>query len=281
MARSINLEDVKRGDLLRVYPEDLIVNPEKRGRKFPPSQEDVQALGLDIGTRGQEQPVPVSLTFDRKLELYAGFTRWEGITWWNATHPEQRIRIECVVKDRNDREAFIGNLKENRLRNQTTVVDDAHNIRRLSEQFGMTDEEILALYGKPEKPMSPSWLEGMRAIVRLPDEKQLQLHTGEISKSVALQIAQMDPAERDTVLATAQADGGKVTTTTVLKAARKHGALNGAAALKMPEVKSSFTYLVTDGKNDAIRKLAQGFLDFQANKLPEPDFYALLNRLLA
>jgi len=40
-------------------------------------QERIEELGTSIGTGGQEQPVPVTITHDKKLQLYAGFTRWE------------------------------------------------------------------------------------------------------------------------------------------------------------------------------------------------------------
>lgn len=281
MARSLNLEDVKRGDLLRVWPQDLIVDPAKRGRHFPPTQERVEEIGTSIGTQGQEQPVPCTVTHDKRLELYAGFTRYEGIMWWNSQHPDNPIRIECVVKDRDPKEAFLSNLRENRVRNNVTVIDDAGNIRRLSEQFGMTDEEICAEYGAPGKPMSPSWLEGMRALVRLPEAEKAKIHAGELSKSVGLQLAQMAPEVRDQLLKEAAVEGGgKVTTTSVLKAARKRGALRNTTALKMPEVKTGWTYLKDQDKNPRVVKLASAFLDWQAGKLPEPDFFKVVHKLL-
>ena len=294
MARSIDLPDVKRGDLLRVPPQDLIVHPEKRGRHFKPTQERVEEIGTSIGTYGQEQPVPVTVTHDKKLELYAGFTRWEGIVWWNGQHPDSPIRIECVVKDRNEKEAFLANLRENRVRNNTTCIDDAHNVRRLSEQHGLTDEEICAEYGTPSKPMSPAWLEGLRSLLRLNEDHQHRVHAGELSKSNGMLLASLPPEERDATLKDAEVPpvisiasgqpvaegGGKITGTTLLAAARKRKLLTGPQSLKMPEVKSSFVYLVKEDKNPKVQKLAQAFLDFQANKLPEPDFYMALHRLL-
>jgi len=53
---------------------------------------------------------------------------------WNSQHPDEPMRIDCVVKDRAPKKRF-SNLRENRVRNNTTVIDDAHNIRRLSEKF--------------------------------------------------------------------------------------------------------------------------------------------------
>ena len=281
MARSLNIDDVKRGDLLRVWPEDLVVNPAKRGRCFPPTQEDVESLAAKIAAMGQLQAVPVTVTFDKRLELAAGFTRWESITWLNSQPGAEKRRIECKVIDANEEEAFMANLSENRDRNATSVIDDAHNIRRMSEQFHKTDEEIMAFYGTPKKPMSPSWLEGMRSLVRLPKADQRRIHDGEISKSQGLQLAAMDPAKREQTLEIAQADGGKLTTTSVLKAARQTGALSGPKALKMPEVKGAWEYMVSEGKTEKERKLGKILLDYQANKLPEPDFFQAVRRLFS
>lgn len=283
MARTLNGDiDVKRGDVLRLWPEDIIVDPAKRGRTFLPTQEDVEAMGMDIGTNGQEQPVPVNIRpHDKRVELYAGFTRHEAITWWNATFPEQRMRIECVARDRNPQEAFVSNIKENLIRNPTGPMNDAFNIRALTEKFHLSDEEIRKLYaGGKKEAMSPSWLNDMRALVTLETEYQEQIHNGTIPLSIGIQLAKMDPAKRAQTLQDATADGGKATTTKVLAAARKNGALTGPKALKMPEIRQGFEYLAKEGRNEKVKRLAGAFLEYQANKLPEPDFFQAIYRIL-
>jgi len=168
MARHLNMENVKRDDVMRVYPEDLIVDVKKRGRAFPPTQEQVEIMAADIKERGQLQPVPVTVTHAKKLELMAGFTRWEAFMLLNSrSEPGERRRIECIIRNGNEEESFLNNIAENRIRNIATVIDDAHNIRRLSEQFHKTDEEICAIYADAGRPKSPAWLIGMRKLLGL------------------------------------------------------------------------------------------------------------------
>ena len=75
---------------------------------------------------------------------------------------------------------------------------------------------------------------------------------------------------------------GKITETSVLKAARKTGALKKTTGLKMPEVSTAFRYVADDEKAPPkARKFAKAFLDYRAGTLVEPDFLKLMKRLLA
>lgn len=289
MARSLEIEDVKRSDLLRIWPEELIVDQEARGRHFKPTLERIMEIGTSIAANGQEQPCAATVTHDKRLKLYAGVTRYEGVMWWNQTHPEDRRRLEVVVKDRTPKEAFLSAIRENRERNLTTVIDDAHNVRRLSELHGMNDEDIRAYYGtpamgdKPAKPMSESWLEGMRPLVRMPEEEQAKIHSGQLSKSVGLLLAEMPPENRDQLLKDAAVEGnGKVTVASVLKVARKQGKLTKKLELKPSEEKAAWSYLAENDKDKhpKVAKLAALVLEFRSGSLPEPDFYNKLRRLV-
>ena len=67
---------------------------------------------------------------------------------------------------------------------------------------------------------------------------------------------------------------GTVTSTAVLKKARKKGVkLAGTHVLRVPELKSTFTYLKQNDSNPKVVKLAGAWLDFQAQKVTEPDFF--------
>lgn len=283
MARELAPDlDVRRGETKRPYPEDVIFDWRENGRAFDPDPARVDWVANSLEAEGQLQPVVFSVTHDRKLKLEAGFYRLLGMLKLNSTRPpEKRMRLEGTVKDGNPEEMFLKNLAENRVRNKTTVVDDAHNARRLSEQFGKTDEEICAIYGTPGKPMSPAWLEDKRKILSLSKAEQQRIHSGELSASIGYMLADMDPAKRNEVLEDAAADGGKVTTTSVLKSARRKNALSNSPALKMPEVRTAWVYLkeADKTKHPKVAKLAEIVCEWQDGKLPEPDFYTKLHKL--
>lgn len=284
MARSLNPElDIKRGDLLRVWPEDLVVDPAKRGRFVPPTPAQVEEKASSIAQLGQLQPCPVTITHDKRLELAAGFTRWEAITLLNgrATDPSQKIRIEVKVIDANEEESFLANIAENRMRNVTTVIDDAHNIRKLSERFHKSDGEICDIYRDETGPMSPSWLENMRSLLRLERDHQIAIHNGQLNASVGYLLATMAPAERAPIIEEAKKEGkgGKVTTTAVVKAARKRGALTTQASLRIPEMKSSWKYLSEKDRDPRVRQLGAILLEHQSGKMIEADFFTAVHKL--
>lgn len=277
MARSLSAEiDVKRKDLLSVYPESLIVDFSNRGREFPPNVDQVNALALDIQKNGQLQPVSVTVNHERKLVLVAGFTRYEAILALNAKEPdENRIRIECKVIDGNAEDMFLANISENRLRNETSAIDDAFNIRRLERDFAKSNDEIRAIYGGK----SPAWLDQMRKLLTLSREQQKQIHEGQLTASTGYLLADLAPAEREAVVEAVKAKG-KVTTAAVLAEARKAGKLTKTTALRQSEVNSAFAYLLDD-KNKKVVRFAKSYGEYVAGTLPEPDFFALIHKLLA
>lgn len=289
MSITVTTEDAKRGDTFRPYPEDVLYDWKDNGRFDEPDPALVTSKRLSLEQHGQISPVKYGLTHDRKLKLVAGFYRLLGMLEHNKMFPDKRMRLEGTVKTANPEALFLVNIAENRDHNATTVVDDAHNAVRLSEVFSKTDEEICLIFSQGQnedgtkKPMSPAWLENMRKIVRLPKEIQQQIARKQLSASIGYLLADMDPAEHATVLQDAAAEGtGKVTATSVLKAARKSGALSKSPALKMPEVKTAWQYLADNDKEKypKVAKLAAIVQDWQAGKLPEPDFYQMLHRLV-
>lgn len=278
MARSLSHElDVKCKDLLSVFPESLIVDFSKRGREFPPAPEKIRELADDILKSGQLQPVSVTINHEKKLVLVAGFTRYESILLINSERSEdERIRIECKVIDGNAEEMFLANISENRLRNETSAIDDAFNIRRLEREFAKTDAEIRSVYGGK----SQAWLDQMRKLLTLSRAQQKQIHEGQLSASVGFLLADMAPEEREAVVERAKTPKGKVTTAAVLQEARKSGTLAKQTALRQVEVNAAFAYLQKNDKSTRVVKFADAYLKYVAGTLPEPDFFGVLHKLL-
>lgn len=270
--------DVKRKDMLSVFPQDLIVNPANRGREFAPGVDKVQELATSIKEQGQLQPVTVRVTHDRKLELVAGFTRYEAVLLLNASEPEPR-RILCKVEAGNDEDMFLANLAENRHRNDTSAIDDAYNVRRLERDFGKTDEQIRAIYGGK----SQAWLDHtIRPLLTLSRDQQKAIHEGQLTAATGLVLAQLAPEVRDEVLAEAKKESkGSVTATAVLKQARQKGALVKTTGLKPSEVKAGHVYLGENTENPKVKKFCKAYADYTAGVLPEPDYFRIVKKLLS
>lgn len=281
MAISLSPEiNARRGrDTIRISPRNLIVDPKKRGREFPPGVGKVRQLADDIKANGQTHPISVAKTPDKKLEVIAGFTRHEAYMLLDTEDPEAGYLIECLVREGNAEELFIANINENFINNKPSTVDDAFNIRRLQRDFGKTDAEVLAIYGGK----SQAWLDHtIKPLLTLPREIQKQIHYGELDAAPALVLAKLNVSDekRLEILEQSKDAKGKVTSTAVLKKARESGSLSKATGMKMTEVKTAFTYLLED-KNPKVSKLAKTYLDFTSGKITEPDFFRSLHRMFA
>jgi ParB-like chromosome segregation protein Spo0J len=290
MARSFHPDlDVKRKESLALWPEELVVDHAKRGRFFPPTEEEVRKKMLSIREIGQITPVAVSPTHDKKLELLAGFTRWEAISLWNKENPDEKMRIDCVLKDVNAKEQFLSNIAENRDRNITTVIDDAHNIRRLERDFGMEDDEILLLYSDKIDPKTgakipqyPEWLQNRRALLRLSEDEQRAIHEGQLSASVGYALAELPPEERPAVLEEVKKEqkGKKVTGKAIKKIAAKKGLVKEQGPLTSLQMTAAIEYLRDENPDrKELKKFCDAFLKWRTRELPEPDFFRTMKRL--
>lgn len=278
LSKDIN---AKRGrDTIRIAPKDLIIDPAKRGREFPPSVQAVRELANDIKTTGQRQPITVGKTPDKKLEVIAGFTRVEAVLLLDAEEPAAGWMVECLVFEGNADEQFIANINENRIRNQATAIDDAHNVRRLSRDFGKTDEEILAIYGGK----SQAWLDHtIRPLLTLSREQQKAIHEGSLRAAGGLVLAKMAPEDREQALADAKKEskGATVTATAILKQARSKGTLAVTTSLKPSEVKTAHVWLGENTDNPKVKKFCKAYAEYTAGVLPEPDYYRIIKKLLS
>lgn len=119
-------------DLVSV-PVDM-VDPNPRQPRANPT-EDIESLTASIGRVGVLQPVLVRER-DGRYELIAGQRRWMAAV---AAGLE---RIPAIIMDADDATSLELALVENLQRRNLNPVEEARAILHLSEDFGMTHEEI-------------------------------------------------------------------------------------------------------------------------------------------
>ncbi len=119
-------------DLVSV-PVDRI-DPNPRQPRANPT-EDIESLAASIGKVGVLQPVLVRER-DGRYELIAGQRRWMAAV---AAGLE---RIPAIIMDADDATSLEIALVENLQRRNLNPVEEARAILHLSEDFGMTHEEI-------------------------------------------------------------------------------------------------------------------------------------------
>jgi ParB/RepB/Spo0J family partition protein len=202
--------DVKgsRTSEYRFLPEQLEIHPELNGRHEAP---DVEPLIQSILTFGQLQPVTIRRS-DKMPVLVAGFSRWRAVSEINKRKlTEKPIELRCSYTQLNDRQAFLANIEENRMRNSTTPMDDAYNLQRLINVHQLTKQECADAYRS-----SVSWVKSRLVLIEATPEVEAQIRAGKIKGPAAKAVAKLSK-EHQVKLAKVAAEKGKLTPADIQK----------------------------------------------------------------
>lgn len=257
--------------------DKIIVDPSLRGRQKVPTAQDVAGLAKSILEKGQLQPVLVRRVADQKIQLVFGYTRYEAVKLLNSEGHDVPLKAEVTTM--NDQEAFIANVIENKERNVTSFVDDAFNQRRLREQLGWETAKIAELYRCTE-----SWIAQLTKLLNLDQPILDRVHSGELSVTAALDLANLDTTEQHVVLAAAQEVAEQQSEDAKLNGRKKQNKVTGAAVkkamratgkggdhnLSLKEVRDFFVGLTGPAEEDKeLVTLCKDFGKFLAGKLSE------------
>lgn len=195
--------DYKRTSEYRFYPEDIALDPEANGRHETP---DIEWLITDILARGQHTPVIIR-NDGGVATLVAGFSRWRAISEINKRKlAPVRMQIRATYQQCTAAEAFLVNISENRFRNPTTELDDAHNIKRLINVYAMTEEQIAELYfptAKTEAEIKEAlkFVRERTKLLTLTQEAADAVRSGRVKGNAAKAIAKLTEDQQREVLA--------------------------------------------------------------------------------
>lgn len=276
MATKLNAGEVSRQDIFLIYPEHIKVDYSKRGRRILPSQVDVVALAESIQDKGQQQPCKVRALADKTVELVFGFTRYDAICYYNdhiRSESQERLKVKCTLVTCNDEEALILNIVENKMRNATNALDDAHNMRRLQELYSYDDAKLASIY-----KCTVAWVSQIRKLLTLPSSIQEQIGTG-ITVSAALHLCDLPAEQQVAVVNQAASAGTTVKIEEVKKAKRKTVGATGDASRSLKEVKDFFEGLTGPAELPAIKSFAKSSLDFIKGKISEKAYENAIHRL--
>ena len=202
-------EPIKRsGEEWAPYPEQLVISAELNGRHDSP---DIEPLIQSILEVGQLQ-LCLTRREGGKMVLSAGFNRWRAVSEINKRKltPEP-LRLKCVYRDMNEKQAFLANIAENHVRNATTPMDDAYNIQRLINVYQMSKDEVCKAYG-----MSISWVSGRLNLIEATPEVEKAIRAGKIKGTAATAIAKRSKQQQNNLAQIAEKNG-KVTATHIRK----------------------------------------------------------------
>lgn len=175
----------KDGDLKNI-PIDLI----QRGKYQPRTdmhEEALEELAASIKNQGVMQPIVVRPISSEKYEIIAGERRWR------ATQMAGLDTIPAIVKPVGDEAAIAMSLIENIQRENLNPIEEAMALKRLQDEFELTQQEVADAVGKSRvtvtnlirliglhidvrRMLEHGDLEmgHARALLSLPDEQQTQ-----------------------------------------------------------------------------------------------------------
>ena len=234
----------RRADIYYFDPSDLKIKPELNGRHEAP---DIDGLIQSILEHGQLQPVLIRSENDRPV-LMAGFSRWTAISEINKRKlTPERMKISAVYVRCNEQEGYIRNWQENRARNATTPMDDAHHFAQL-ERWGWDAKAIAQ-----KLSLKPQFVKSRLQLIQAEPEVQAAVSSGRVKATAAARIAKLSAEQQREMV---KKNGHKISAKDVDTATGK--------AVR-PSFKSVREYVESHtgpGESKDVREFCEGLLRF-------------------
>jgi len=176
------------------------IEPDKEQPRKSFNEEALKTLSESIERHGVLQPLVVrkvsgddtgSKLFEDKYTIISGERRWRAAKMAGLT------QVPVVVKELSDTEVAAVMLVENLQREDLNPVELAEGLKRLIDEFGLTQEEAAAIVG-----ISRPALTNSLRLLTLPDEVLDSLANGDISQGHARALLSL--GESDLILAKLQ-----------------------------------------------------------------------------
>ena len=132
--------------------------------------EKLEELCSSIQTLGVLEPILVRPTADGRYQVIAGVRRWK------AAHMAGKDKIPAVVRQVSDQQAMLMTVVENLQREDLGIMDQARAFLRLSQEFGLTQEEVAERTGKDRSTVA-----NYVRLLKLPEKVQRLVDEGGLS----------------------------------------------------------------------------------------------------
>ncbi|MCK7598052.1 ParB/RepB/Spo0J family partition protein [Microbulbifer sp. CAU 1566] len=136
-------------------------------RDFP--QESLQELADSIRVQGIMQPIVVRPIGEHKYEIIAGERRWR------AAQLASLDKVPALIRDVSDEAAIAMALIENIQREDLNPVEEAIALKRLQDEFELTQQQVAEAVGKSRTAVT-----NLLRLLSLTDEVRTFLERGDI-----------------------------------------------------------------------------------------------------
>jgi ParB family chromosome partitioning protein len=157
------------GESVRHIPLDLIDrNPYQTRSRVDESA--LAELADSIKVSGVVQPIAVRPGQDGRFLLIAGERRWL------ASQRAGKTTVPAIVRHVSNEQAMEMTIIENLQREDLNPIEQARAFQRLSQEFGLTQEQIAERTGKDRSSIA-----NFLRLLRLPDDIQVMLLEGKLT----------------------------------------------------------------------------------------------------
>jgi len=215
------------GDL-RNIPIDLI----QRGKYQPRTdmhEEALQDLASSIKVQGVMQPIVVRPISDTRYEIIAGERRWR------ATQIAGLDSIPAIVKPVSDESAIAMALIENIQRENLNPMEEALALKRLQDEFELTQQEVADAVGK-----SRATVTNLLRLISLNPDVRLMLERGDLEMGHARALLSLSDARQSEAAKMVVGKGLSVRQTEALarRLLAEEGKVKPAAVIHDPDIRS-------------------------------------------
>lgn len=226
MAVEFKVDHTRTSEYL-FLPSDIKFNPDLNGRHELP---EIEWLVKSMVQHGQLQPVSIKNNGGTPW-LHIGHSRWRAALEINKRKlTPVPFKLRCVYFKGSEMDAFRATVAENRDRNATTPIDDAHNCARF-QRYGMTIEQIASEYHEDEK-----WVKDRLALIELCEEAQRAVVNRTLKPNAAKALAKLSTeAQRD-----ALKSGERLTPASIKRIAAPSPASDAGNTPSTPPAKRKF-----------------------------------------
>lgn len=180
-------EESQNGKLIELPVEFIQRGKYQPRRDMHP--EALEELAESIKAQGVMQPIVV-----RPIGEQAGQARYEiiaGERRWRATQLASLDKIPCVVRDVNDEATIAMALIENIQREDLNPMEEAIALKRLQDEFELTQQEVADAVGK-----SRSTITNLLRLMALSDDVKKMLEHGDLEMGHARAMLSLDVIEQ-------------------------------------------------------------------------------------
>lgn len=201
-----NTTDTVESQTLRI--SEIEPNRSQPRKNF--DDETISALADSIKQHGILQPLLVR-PYGNGYQIVAGERRWRAARMLGMSE------VPVQIKELTDSEAMQLALIENLQRENLNPIEEAQGYYELTENFGMTQEEISKTVGR-----SRSAVANAMRLLSLPEEIRTMLENSELSVGHAKALLSFDN-DYDMIVAARKACDGKMTVRALEKMAQNAG----------------------------------------------------------